>query len=275
MAHVLILGATSDMARAVAREYARKGYDLYLAAREPDRVGELATELAAQHGVEARTLPFDARSVAGHEAFFAALDPVPAGVVCLVGTMGRGPAPPEDMEDLREVVETNFLGPAGILEVAAQAWLGQRGDAGGARETSDKAGSRGTSDTRAAGSVSAETSRPFIVGVSSVAGDRGRQSNYPYGSAKAGFTAYLSGLRQRLHAQGIGVLTVKPGFVRTRMTAHLDLPPLVTGEPEEVARALVRAQEKGRNVIYVRGIWRPIMALIRLIPEVVFKRLGL
>lgn len=257
MAHVLILGATSDMARAVAREYARKGYDLYLAARETDRVGELATELATQHGVEARTLPFDARSVAGHEAFFAALDPVPAGVVCLVGTMGRGPAPPEDMEDLREVVETNFLGPAGILEVAAQAWLGQRGDTGGA------------------GSVSAETSRPFIVGVSSVAGDRGRQSNYPYGSAKAGFTAYLSGLRQRLHARGIHVLTVKPGFVRTRMTAHLDLPPLVTGEPEEVARALVRAQEKGRNVIYVRGIWRPIMALIRMIPEAVFKRLGL
>lgn len=275
MAHVLVLGATSDIARSVAREYARRGRDLYLAAREPERLRELAAELSTGHGVAVRTLPFEVRRVGDHAAFFASLDPAPVGVVCLVGTMGRGPAPPEDPDDLREVVEVNYLGPAAILEAVAEAWSGRMGDSGEAGKGSDEARDRGTGDAEGAGGVSPETSRPFIVGVSSVAGERGRRSNYPYGSAKAGFTAYLSGLRQRLHSHGIHVLTVKPGFVRTRMTAHMDLSPLLTAEPEEVARALVRAQEKGKSVVYVRRVWRPVMALIRLLPEGVFKRLSL
>jgi NAD(P)-dependent dehydrogenase (short-subunit alcohol dehydrogenase family) len=114
------------------------------------------------------------------------------------------------------------------------------------------------------------------VGVSSVAGDRGRGSNYIYGAAKAGFTAFLSGLRNRLAPAGIRVVTVKPGFVRTRMTAGMKLPPLLTAEPQEVGNAIFAAAEKrGRDVIYVRPIWRVVMTVIGLIPERIFKRLRL
>jgi len=115
-----------------------------------------------------------------------------------------------------------------------------------------------------------------LVGVSSVAGDRGRGSNYVYGAAKAGLTAFLSGLRNRLAPAGIRVVTVKPGFVRTRMTAGMKLPPLLTAEPDEVGRRIFAAAENGRaDVLYVRPVWRVVMATIGLIPETLFKRLRL
>ena len=243
MAHILILGAGSDIGAALAVEYARLGHDLYLAARDVGRLGAHAADLRDGFGIEVVLSEFEVRDVTNHPEFFQSLDPAPEGVICLVGSMGKGPAPPVDMEDLREVIETNFLGCAAILEVVANAY--------------EKNG------------------RGFIVGVSSVAGERGRQSNYPYGSAKAGFTAYLSGLRQRLTPSGIQLLTVKPGFVRTRMTQGMDLPPLLTAEAGEAARKIARAQRRGRSVAYIRGIWRPIMALIRIIPERIFKRMTL
>ena len=114
-----------------------------------------------------------------------------------------------------------------------------------------------------------------IVGISSVAGDRGRATNYIYGSAKAGFTAFLSGLRNRLARKGVHVLTVLPGFVATRMTEQLDLPKALTAEPKEVALAIERAVKGKRNTIYVRPVWALIMLIIRSIPEAIFKRLRL
>ena len=115
----------------------------------------------------------------------------------------------------------------------------------------------------------------MIVGISSVAGDRGRGSNYIYGSAKAGFTAYLAGLRNRLAGEGVHVLTVKPGFVATAMTEGLDLPAPLTAQPEELGAAVLRAVAKKRNVIYTRPVWRLIMGVIRAIPEPIFKKLSL
>ena len=114
----------------------------------------------------------------------------------------------------------------------------------------------------------------MIIGVGSVAGDRGRASNYyVYGSAKVGFGAFLSGLRNRLAKAGVHVLTVKPGFVRTKMTEGLKLPAALTAQPQEVAEAVFRAAAHGRDGIYVKARWRLIMAIIGLIPEKIFKRL--
>jgi Short-chain dehydrogenases of various substrate specificities len=110
-----------------------------------------------------------------------------------------------------------------------------------------------------------------IIGISSVAGERGRASNYVYGSAKAGYTAFLSGLRNRLSKTGVHVMTVLPGFVRTRMTAGMDLPARLTAEPAAVAEAIFRAAGKQRDVIYVKPVWRLVMAIIRAIPEGIFK----
>ena len=112
-----------------------------------------------------------------------------------------------------------------------------------------------------------------IVGISSVAGERGRQSNYHYGSAKAGFTAYLSGLRNRLFHEGVHVVTVQPGFTYTRMTENMKLPKLLTGFPAQVADAVFNAVQKKRNVVYVKWMWRWIMLIIRSIPEALFKKM--
>jgi short-subunit dehydrogenase len=117
--------------------------------------------------------------------------------------------------------------------------------------------------------------RGFIVGVSSVAGDRGRKANYIYGSAKAGFSAYLSGLRNRLNDSGVQVLTVKPGFVNTKMTEGLDLPPKLTASPSEVAEDIFNAQQKGRNILYTKPIWMVIMLIIKHIPEFIFKKMSI
>ena len=112
-----------------------------------------------------------------------------------------------------------------------------------------------------------------LVGISSVAGDRGRAANYVYGSAKAGFTAFLSGLRNRLAPSGVHVVTVKPGFVRTRMTAGMDLSAGLTADPDEVAAAVVMAIRQRLDVVYVRRVWRAISLVLRAIPERFFKRM--
>jgi decaprenylphospho-beta-D-erythro-pentofuranosid-2-ulose 2-reductase len=113
-----------------------------------------------------------------------------------------------------------------------------------------------------------------IAVISSVAGDRGRKSNYLYGAGKAGISVFLQGLRQRLHPAGVQVVTLKPGFVDTPMTAHLPRNPL-TSSPRRAGRAIYRAIESRRDVAYIPWFWRPVMALIRALPESVFKRLRL
>jgi short-subunit dehydrogenase len=110
------------------------------------------------------------------------------------------------------------------------------------------------------------------VGISSVAGNRGRQSNYIYGSAKAGFTAYLSGLRNKLYHSKVHVLTVLPGFVNTRMTENLNLPKLLTAQPDEVGAAIYKAVKNKKDVLYVKWFWRWIMLIITSIPESMFKK---
>ena len=115
----------------------------------------------------------------------------------------------------------------------------------------------------------------FIVGISSVAGDRGRKSNYLYGSAKAAFTAYLSGLRNRLYDAQVHVMTVKPGFVATKMTEDMDLPEKLTAQPDEVADDIYNAQQKNKNVFYTKWIWRWVMLIIRSIPEWKFKGMNI
>ena len=137
-------------------------------------------------------------------------------------------------------LRSNFEGPASILAVLAERFV-ERGEGA-------------------------------IVGVSSVAGLRGRASNYIYGSAKAGFTAFLSGLRNRFAKQNVQVITVLPGFVATRMTEAMDLPPRLTARPEDVAKSIVGAVRQRKDVIFVRGIWRVIMAIICALPEAIFKK---
>lgn len=240
---VLILGARSDMALAVARRFAALGHAIQLAARAPERLESERADIALRGNVPVSLHAFDVLDTAGFEAFLDGLPELPLIVVSAVGTMNEQHVNEGDIAAATLDIRSNFEGPALILGLVANRF--------------------------------AARGRGVIVGISSVAGDRGRATNYVYGAAKAGFTAWLSGLRNRLAAEGVHVVTVKPGFVATRMTEGMDLPARLTAQPDEVARAIVTAVRRRRNVIYVRPVWRLIMAVIRAIPEPVFKRLKL
>lgn len=241
MKSVLILGALSDIAQALARELAARGWTPLLASRRAERLASLVQDLNVRHKVQAAALEFDLLDSASHARFYAGLPGRPDAVICVAGYLGDTEKVRHDAAEARRVLDTNFTGAVSILDLVADDF-----------------------EQRRAG---------CIVGISSVAGERGRQSNYHYGSAKAGFTAYLSGLRNRLFHSGVHVLTVKPGFVRTRMTEGMRLPPALTAEPAKVAHDIVRAMEKRTDVLYTLWMWRWVMLIIRCIPEFVFKKL--
>lgn len=243
MKYLLVLGASSDIAKAVARKYAKGGFHLFLAGRREEDLRGDGEDYRIRYGIETKVVPFDALDTQSHARFYESLSPPPDGVVCAVGKLGEQPVGEKEFSEARSILETNFLGCVSVLNIIANDF-----------------------ERRRAG---------FIIGISSVAGDRGRKSNYLYGSAKAGFSAYLSGLRNRLAASKVQVLTVKPGFVATRMTEGKDLPKLLIATPSDVANDIFRAQQHGKDYVYTPWYWRWIMLMIRLIPESKFKKLSL
>jgi len=243
MKNVLILGATSGIAQALAKKYAAEGWSLTLAARNPKMLEPIAGDLRIRSGAIVQTLQFDALDFSSHRGFYESLEPKPDAVICVFGYLGDQDKGRTDFNEALRVIGVNYTGAVSILNLIA--------------EDFEKRG------------------QGAIVGVSSVAGDRGRQSNYIYGSAKAGFTAYLSGLRNRLAKSGVHVMTVKPGYVRTRMTENLELPSMLTASPEKAAKDIYCGLQKGRNTVYTLWIWRWIMCIVQHIPECIFKRMKL
>jgi decaprenylphospho-beta-D-erythro-pentofuranosid-2-ulose 2-reductase len=241
---VLILGANSDIARAIADRFGgAEGAHFCLASRDVDDLERQGKDLEIRHGVQARALYFDALDFASHRSFYESLDPKPDMVIVAFGYLGDQSRAQADFDEARRIVETNFLGCVSILEIVA-------GDF--------EARGRGT-----------------ILGISSVAGERGRQSNYMYGSAKSALTTYLSGLRNRLCSRNVRVVTVLPGVVRTKMTEGLRFPQMLSAVPEETAEDVYRAFKSGRDVVYTKWFWRWIMMIIRMLPERIFKKLKL
>lgn len=240
----LILGGTSDIGRAIALAYAAAGWNVVLAARDRAAAERNARDIAARGVGGVDVVAFDVLEGDSIRTLFDHFTEFPDTLVSVVGMLGEQKRAEDDRTHASDIMRTNFEGPALLLAEAANRMLAR---------------GHGT-----------------IVGVSSVAGERGRASNYVYGSAKAGYTAFLSGLRNRLSGTNVRVVTVKPGFVRTKMTEGLALPPLITANPGEVGRAVFRAAEvTPRDVIYVRPVWFAIMAVIRSLPEFIYKRLRL
>lgn len=241
MPTILILGANSDIGIAISRLYAGKHFDLQLAARNTERLSSLQLDLTIRYNIHCSLHPFDATDFDSHKQFYDSLHPKPDITICVFGYMNDNEKVFGDLSETLKTIQTNYTGAVSILNIVS-------GDYAGREE--------GT-----------------IVGISSVAGERGRQSNFIYGSAKAGFTAYLSGLRNKLFDKKVHVLTVLPGFVQTKMTEHLDLPGLLTAQAEEVAKSIDHAVRKRKNILYVKWMWRWIMLIIKWIPEPIFKRL--
>lgn len=240
---VLILGAGSDMAVVTADKFASKGYNIQLAARNITRLKPIQSDLTIRYNITCTIHEFDATQFDRHPAFWESLNPKPDITICFIGYMNDNEKVIASQEETIKTINTNFTGAVSILNIAAASYAARR---------------QGT-----------------IAGVSSVAGMRGRQSNYIYGSAKAGFTAYLSGLRNKLYPSKVHVMTVLPGFVYTKMTENLKLPKLLTAQPAEVANAIYKGVQKKKNRIFVKWFWRWIMLVITSIPETIFKKLKL
>jgi short-subunit dehydrogenase len=234
----LILGATSGIAKALAREFARHGLELVLAGRDLDEMQTIAADARVRYGTNSEIVEFDATDFDSHPKFWqncGTLD----GVVCCFGVMHAQNDAETDWKKSHEMIEVNYSAYVSILNIAANEFE-----------------ARG---------------RGFIALLSSVAGDRGRRSNYIYGSTKAAVSTYAEGLRARLFASGVSVTTVKPGPVDTAMSFGLDKLPLLA-PPEKVASDIYRGIRRKADVVYTPAPWRFIMAILCLVPSFLWKR---
>ena len=243
MNYVLIIGAKSDIAKATAREYAKNGYDLYLAARNSSELESFANDITVRIQRTVKLLELDILDYKSHQTLYDNLEEKPLGVISAIGYLGEQEKAQSDFTEAQQIIDTNYTGVVSLFNIIANDFEDRRSG--------------------------------FMVGISSVAGDRGRKNNYIYGSAKAALTAYLSGLRNRLYDAQVHVMTVKPGFVATKMTEGMDLPEKLTAQPEEVAEDIYKAQQKNKNVLYTKWMWRWVMMMIKMIPEWKFKGMSL
>lgn len=242
---VLILGATSRIARELASRYAEKGLAVAVAARDEGEAERIASDLAVRYQVPTQAVAFDATDFDSHprlvEAVGIELGPIEVALVAF-GDMADQAAAQQDFATARRIIDVNYTGAASICEALA--------------------------------SHMEARNRGAIVGITSVAGDRGRQSNYFYGSAKGAFDLYLGGLRNRLFAAEVRVLTVRLGFVDTRMTYDLETG-IPIADPADISRQILAALDRGEEVVYLPRFWQGVMGIIKAIPETVFKRLKL
>jgi decaprenylphospho-beta-D-erythro-pentofuranosid-2-ulose 2-reductase len=245
MQRILIVGATSAIAEATARRWAARGEALFLVGRHPARLDAIAADLRVRGAAQVANFTMDATDYAAHVSMLAAADAALGGLD--VALIAHGSLPDQKACEgsvgltLREI-DNNALS---VIALATR--LGAKFEAQG---------------------------HGSLAVIGSVAGDRGRQSNYVYGAAKGMVSLFLQGLRNRLAKKGVQVLTIKPGFVDTPMTASLKKGAL-WAQPDAIARGIVQGIEKGRDEVYLPGFWRLIMSVIRHIPERIFKRLSL
>ncbi len=243
---ILVLGGTSEIALAIVSELARGGpCQVVLAGRSPERLAAAGDSLTRAGVGEVSTLALDADDTDGHEAAIAAAFERLGGadvVLLAVGKLGRRGGVPSDVRDAVDVLRVNVVGAGSLLICAARALQAQ---------------GNGT-----------------LVVLSSVAGERARARNAVYGAAKAGLDALAQALGDALHGDGVRVMVVRPGFVRTQMTAGLAPAPFAI-DPAAVARAVARGLERGEAIVWAPASLRWAMALVRLLPRAVFRRMPL
>jgi short-subunit dehydrogenase len=242
---VLIVGATSAIAEATGRILAERGDALFLVGRKVAALEAIAADLRVRGASKAGVMALDANDLAAHVPMLDSAESLLGGldtVLIAYGTLSDQKACEASAALTVQELGNNAISIAALLTHIATRF-----------------------EERRAGTIAV---------ISSVAGDRGRQSNYVYGSAKALVTAFLSGLRQRLFKSGVAVITIKPGFVDTPMTAAFPKGPL-WAKPGQIAHGIVRSIDRSTSVAYLPAFWRPIMFVIRAIPESLFRRLGL
>lgn len=241
---ILALGATSAIAEATLRLFAARGASFYLVARNPDKLAAVAADLKTRGASAVATHVLDLDDTGAHPAMLeAAAENLGTIEMALLahGVLGDQHRAEKSYLAAEAILGTNFLAPVSLLT-----WLANYFEAS----------HQGT-----------------LAVISSVAGDRGRKSNYVYGASKGALSIFLDGLRSRIDRADVHVLTIKPGFVATPMTAHLPQGPLFA-QPSKVAAGIFSAIENRKDVVYVPAFWAVIMLIIRMIPRRIFKKLN-
>ncbi len=240
---MIILGSNSDIAQAFverALQEKEKFKTLYLLSSNPELTEKFAKHIEVKYFQHSEVIPFDISQPVNYTQ----LESIESDLLfCATGYLGKDTEALYDTENTEKIIDINYAKLVPVLNFFAQKM-----------------------ETKRNGSM---------IVLSSVAGERGRQSNFIYGSAKAGITAYLSGLRNYMSTRKVHVMTVKPGFMDTKMTEGLPLNPSLTATPHQAAKIIFKAWKRNRNVIYVLPIWAIIMLVIRNIPELLFKRMKL
>lgn len=245
MKNVLIIGASSAIALATARIYAQQGCRLLITARSQERLDEISADLTTRGAAQLSSQVFDASQLDQHAKFIDhAINELSQIDICLIAH-GTLPDQQQCQDDVEYALQEFNLNGSSVISLC----------------------------TLLANQLEQQKSGTLAV-ISSVAGDRGRQSNYLYGTAKAAVSTFLQGLRNRLCKHNVHVLNIKPGFVDTPMTASFNKGPL-WATPEKVAKDISKAIEKKRNTLYTPWFWWIIMSIIKAIPEHIFKRLSL
>lgn len=245
MAKILIVGATSAIAQETAKCFAKDGAELFLVARSPEKMAVIADDLKVRGAKSVETFEFDASDLHRHQEMFdAALATMGELDMFLIahGTLGSQKDCEESVAETLKELNTNFTSVVSLLTISANYF-----------------------ERRHQG---------VIAAISSVAGDRGRKSNYVYGTAKGAVNLFLQGLRNRLAKSGVTVVTIKPGFVDTPMTAHLRKG-LLFAKASIVGEGVYQAMQQKRDIVYLPWFWGGIMLIIKAIPERIYKNLSL
>lgn len=238
----LIIGSTSEVAMALARKMLEKNYELILSGRKISRLHPFRTDTSHKLGANITLMELDLEKRTGIDALLPQAKDIDI-LISFVGYMPDNETAFHDFSLLNKTIQVNFTLQTEIFATFARAFV--------------------------------EKKQGQIVGVSSVAGMRGKCSNFVYGSAKAALSTYLDGLRGYLHSSGVTVLKVLPGFMDTNMTKNMSLPPWLTCSPRKAASIILKAIESKKDIVYVDWKWKLIMHIIRLLPEYIFKRLKL
>ncbi len=242
---ILIIGATSAIAHETAKLFARDKAELYLVGRSPEKSKSVQNDLLARGATSATCVTLDLAELGKHEKLITTaveklgrLD----AVLIAHGSLGEQALCEQDVAATLSELTTNCLSVISLLTILANYFEKQK--------------------------------KGCIAVISSVAGERGRKSNYVYGTAKGAVSIFLQGLRNRLASSGVRVVTIKPGFVDTPMTAAIPKNALFA-KPGDVGAAIYKAMQSGKEVVYTPGFWWPIMVVIKSIPESIFKKLSL
>ncbi|PCJ17139.1 MAG: short-chain dehydrogenase [Gammaproteobacteria bacterium] len=244
MAKILILGATSAIAKSAARSFAGRADQMFLVARDATQLEVIKKDISIRGASSVDSLTSDLTHTEFHPDLFRQAAKTMGGLDTVLIAHGNLPDQADcqsSFESTLQAFEVNCLSHLSLLTAAANHF-----------------------ETRQQGT---------IVAITSVAGDRGRKSNYVYGSAKAAVNAFLEGLRHRLHGSNVHIITVKPGLVDTPMTAGFEKG-LLWAQPDRIGKGIVKAIDQRKEVVYLPGFWRLIMLTIMLLPRSIFKRLN-